>query len=67
MIDWTKTEEQLPATDGHYLVVTIEGFVKIQQARYYSSFHYGSGHFVVDGKIVDATYWTAANFPLEYL
>lgn len=66
MINWTKTEEQLPALDGHYLVVTIEGFVDIQQARYYSSFHYGSGHFVVDGKIVDATYWAEANFPQEY-
>lgn len=67
MINWTKTEEQLPTIDGHYLVITIEGFVKIQQARYYSSFHYGQGHFVVDRKIVDATYWAAANFPLEYL
>lgn len=30
------------------------------------NFSCGSGHFVVDGKVVDATYWTEANFPKEY-
>lgn len=66
MIKWTNVNDQLPTSDGHYLIVTIVGFVDIQQARYYSSHHYGSGHFVVDGGIVDATYWSEANFPMEY-
>lgn len=67
MINWTNVNDQLPAHDGHYLVVTIAGFVDIQKAVYYSAHHYGSGHFVVDGVIVDATYWAELNLPEEYV
>lgn len=67
MINWTNVNDQLPLSDGHYLIITIVGFVDIQAATYYSACHYGSGHFVVDGMIVDATYWSEANFPEEYV
>lgn len=65
MITWTKCKDNLPTSNGWYLIFTIDGYPKIEEANYYVNG--GVGYFTNnEDVIVDALYWAEANFPEEY-